>query len=1249
MTLPGAIGPGLFPTCQKAKTMKKYHHILLCGIALLFGGSVLAGPTLLEERFSDPAQRLPRFGRGEYSISDGVLRTRETCVVLGDSTWRNYVFSFRARAPKGAEQVQIWAGFRTWNRFDRYVVGIKGGLQDDLYLMRSGYMGTDEFLALRPLYFHPVPGQWYDIRVEVCGSRIRVFLNGESLPRIDVVDRNAACLPSGGISLGGGWIETEYDDLQVTALAGDALDGCPSTEYREGLTAAEKESKRLRERAEYRPLRLDALTGSRTEFSLDGRWLFKPEYELPDPAAGSRTETDDASWHVMTVPDFWTPIRIWLHGETMPSASGPQPKGVSDTYYQQESDRCENYTFDYRRTGAAWYRQWVDLPAAVAGKRAVLSFDAVSKMAEVYVNGHLAGIHVGMFAGFEIDATQWLHPGRNLIAVKVVRDIRGAAVQTGEAMENYYASVRRGMDENRSDTQAHKPQLTDIPHGFYGDNPAGIWQPVRLIVSDPLHLEDIFIRPALDGATFDITVANASTRRRTCDLQVAIVDRQTGDTLHLGTLFTGERLTAGERRTRSCTVDGLRPKLWDPATPNLYDFVFRLTERHSHEADRRTITSGFRTFEARDGYLWLNGRKYWLRGGNHIPFALRPNDVSLADRFMQLMKAGNVNSTRTHTTPWNELWISAADRNGIGISFEGTWPWLMIHSTPIPDRESLELWRREWLQLMRRYRNHPSILFWTVNNEMKFYDLDADSVRAAEKFRIISDVVGEMREEDPTRPVCFDSNYTRRNGVRRFGEDFFAMVDDGDIDDNHAYYNWYDYSIFRFFRGEFQRQFKTPGRPLISQEMSTGYPNNETGHPTRSYQLIHQNPFSLIGYKAYDWADPSYFLQTQAFLTGELAEALRRTGDQLSGIMHFAYMTWFRQCYDADRIAPYPTYYALRRALQPVLVSAELWGRHYYAGDRIPTRIYVVNDDDAGRDLPATELRWRLVDGNDRVLTSGRDSFPAVPYYGRTSIEPEILLPATLDGDRIRARLELELYDADRLLSRNRYELTLGRRSWNRMTPTREIRLLDGDGMSETLAGLRIPFRRVASIGELIEGDPRHTVCVISGTATCTAAETAAIRAFQQRGGRLLLLNAKELARSLYPEYITGWILPSEGDIVVMEREEDAAFDGLEPLDLRYFNDGRRAMPKACNATLKAVRHSNVTELASQMKIHGYIDGGTPEDRIAKVESLRGLTLLRIADGAGRTLISTLCTEKSMTDPVAGRLLVNLLTDLDGE
>ncbi len=1231
-------------------------YLLACA-ALIPAQSVYSGnngDNCRSYDFSDSALPLTTVGRGSCSVTDGVLRSQGAYALFGSPDMKNYSFSFKARAPQEAEQVQIWGGFRNSNRFDRYMVGIKGGLQDDVYLMRTGYMGTDEFMGVRPLNFHPVPGEWYTLRVEACGNRIRVFVGDEPLPYIDVTDSNGEALtPSGEVSLGGAWIETEFDDLVITPLNDNALDGIADTEYCQRLTPVQKENMRREQRAAYHPIKAGRLNGSRTDISLDGNWLFMPVYECDDELSAASPAADDSNWHVMTVPDFWNPIRIWLHGETMPSPRGQQHKGVSDTYYQRETDRCENYTFDYRKTGAAWYRQWLELPADVKGRQMTLTFDAVSKTAEIYINGRQAATHVGMFGEIVLDATPYLHPGRNLIAVKVTRDINDTAAQTSDAMENYYSSVRKDVEDNKDDAQANKTVLTDIPHGFYGDNPAGIWQPVKLTISDPLKVEDVFIKPALDGAEFDITVKNSSLKgKRKFAVRADIVDRQSRDTLYSATLHSGLSLGAGQSATYTYRVDGLNPKLWEPATPNLYDFTFSLvSDGGSKEIDRTTITSGFRTFEARnDGFLYLNGRRYWLRGGNHIPFAICPNDEKLADTFMQLMREGNVNSTRTHTTPWNEMWMAAADRNGIAVSFEGTWSWLMIHSTPIPDKGVLELWADEWLKVMNKYKNHPSLVLWTVNNEMKFYDLDADKERAMQKFRIISDVVKRMRALDPTRPVSFDSNYIRRNGLNRFGSDFMATVDDGDIDDNHAYYNWYDFSLFRFFNGEFQKQFKTPGRPLISQEMSTGYPNGETGHPTRSYPLIHQNPYTLIGYEAYDWADPASFLKVQSFITGELAEALRRTGDQVSGIMHFAYMTWFRQCYDHKAITPWPTYHALKRALQPVLVSAELWGRNLYAGERLPVRIYTVNDDEQGRDLPATTLEWRITDDNDRTLASGTELFPEVPYYGRRYIEPDIALPQTLPADKVKSKLKLRLTGKDSVLSENEYDLLLARKDWNsgkvltdKSTP---ILILDRNGMTDVLNHLGIKTTPITSASDLLKSKHKKSLCIISGGAECSDAEAAALRAYQSAGGKLLILDSKETARKIYPEYITGWIIPTEGDISVMERPDAGVFDDIDVLELRYFNNNRREIPLVCNAALKAVRHQNVTELASQMKIHAYIDGGKPEDRIERIESMRGLTLLGIRDGKGDAIVSTMCTEKATTDPIAGRLLVNLINEL---
>ena len=592
--------------------------------------------------------------------------------------------------------------------------------------------------------------------------------------------------------------------------------------------------------------------------------------------------------------------------------------------------------------------------------------------------------------------------------------------------------------------------------------------------------------------------------------------------------------------------------------------------------------------------------------------------------------------------------MTAADRNGIGVSFEGTWSWLMIHSTPIPDQRLIEIWRNEFLGLLKKYRNHPSLLFWTVNNEMKFYDNDSNLERAKEKYRIISDVVKEMRRIDPTRPICFDSNYQAKGKDKKFGADFMSSIDDGDIDDMHGYYNWYDYSVFRFFNGEFQKQFKVTDRPLISQEMSTGYPNNETGHPTRSYQLIHQNPYTLIGYESYDWADPASFLKVQAFITGELAETLRRSNDQASGIMHFALMTWFRQTYDYQNIEPYPTYYALKRALQPVLVSAELWGRNLYAGEKLPTHIYVVNDREDGTDLQPSLLRWEIQDESGKCLASGSEKIPAVKHYARYYAEPDIQLPANLPADKTKAKLVLKLTENGLPISANEYELLLTNKEWNvgQVDPNKKIVLLDKDNTKMVFDFLNINYQPISSIKELLNSKLKADLCVISGLTACTDEEKELIRAYQSKGGKLLFLNSKEAVKAIYPEYITGWIIPTEGDIVIMERNDAPVFNDIDVLELRYFNNNKREIPQACTATLKVHRHKNVTELAGQMKIHAYIDGGKPEDRIERIESMRGLTMLQIADGKGEAMISTMCTEKATTDPVAGKLVVNMINCL---
>src|SRR6476469_3049598 len=152
------------------KTLKRT-LLLACLISLTF--FTIKAQSLVEN-FSNGAQHLKVIGRGITKIENGVFTAKDAYACFGDKNLKDFRFTFEARAPKKAKQVQIWAGFRAFNRFDRYIIGFRGGLQNNLYLSRMGYMGTDELLDLKPLDFKPETGEWYKFKVEVVGSRIRV-------------------------------------------------------------------------------------------------------------------------------------------------------------------------------------------------------------------------------------------------------------------------------------------------------------------------------------------------------------------------------------------------------------------------------------------------------------------------------------------------------------------------------------------------------------------------------------------------------------------------------------------------------------------------------------------------------------------------------------------------------------------------------------------------------------------------------------------------------------------------------------------------------------------------------------------------------------------------------------------------------------------------------------------------------------------------------------------------------------------
>ena len=100
---------------------------------------------------------------------------------------------------------------------------------------------------------------------------------------------------------------------------------------------------------------------------------------------------------------------------------------------------------------------------------------------------------------------------------------------------------------------------------------------------------------------------------------------------------------------------------------------------------------------------------------------------------------------------------------------------------------------------------------------------------------------------------------------------------------------------------------------------------------------------------------------------------------------------------------------------------------------------------------------------------------------------------------------------------------------------------------------MNMSCQTVSSIKELLNAKQKANLCIISGLKECTDEEAQLLREYpSQKGGRLLILNSKEVHIKSIPEiYRKGWIIPTEGDIVVMERDDAPVFDGIGVLELR--------------------------------------------------------------------------------------------------
>jgi hypothetical protein len=389
--------------------------------------------------------------------------------------------------------------------------------------------------------------------------------------------------------------------------------------------------------------------------------------------------------------------------------------------------------------GVAWY--WCELaPVPVpTSHRALIGFESVDYAARVWLNGHEIGSHEGDGMPFELDATEYLEPeGVNLLAVRVVNP-------TGVPIDGL--------------------TLTEVPHANktlpgefrpgWAYNFGGITGEVVLHVEPAARLLETVVRSRLESGVIsvDVTVARATPAVPGTGRPMAVSVLVSEDRSRLPVAGASRPVeTGGSTGDRSVVhvelhipPGEMRP--WDIDDPFLYLVRVRLEPAGDGPAeDERSLRTGFRELRLRDGWFELNGRRIYLRSthtGNHYPIGqIVPQDAALVRQDLVYAKAAGFNTVRFIAGPARADQLDFCDEIGLMVYEETRASWLLGDSPRMGEH-----FDRSFDEMVRRDRNHPSVVIWGLLNET--YD--------GPVFRHAVGYLPRLRELDDTRLVLLSS------------------------------------------------------------------------------------------------------------------------------------------------------------------------------------------------------------------------------------------------------------------------------------------------------------------------------------------------------------------------------------------------------------------------------------------------------------------------------------------------------------
>lgn len=400
--------------------------------------------------------------------------------------------------------------------------------------------------------------------------------------------------------------------------------------------------------------------------------------------------------------------------------------------------------------GYGWYRKSVQIGPEWQGKRISLEFDGVFQEAEIFVNGRRAGQHRGGYTGFTVDLTPYVHPGANLVAVRV------------NNVWNPRLAPRAGE------------------HVFSG----GIYRDVRLVATDPVHVAwygTYVTTPEVsqERATVRIQteVENNAAEERAVTLRSTLLD-PAGQ--RVGQVESAFRVKPGDTEVIRQEPPAVpKPALWEIGRPAMYQLKSELYVG-GRLVDVFTTPFGIRSIAwTADRGFFLNGKHVYLLGANvHQDQAGWGDAVTQADarRDVRMIKDAGFNFIRGSHYPHSPAFSKATDELGMlfwsevpfwGIGGSGgDGNWLASAYPPNPaDRPEFEASvLAQAAEMIRIHRNHPSIIAWSSGNEAFFTAPEAlDAMRA-----FMRREVEFMRRQDPTRPIAVGG--AQRGAIDHLGD-----------------------------------------------------------------------------------------------------------------------------------------------------------------------------------------------------------------------------------------------------------------------------------------------------------------------------------------------------------------------------------------------------------------------------------------------------------------------------------------------